>query len=331
MAGTGPRRALVTGAGGFVGSHLVQALARDGCEVRGFVRYTSAARAGWLETLPPSERGELEIVAGDLRDAEAVHRACEGVDAVFHLGALVGIPYSYVHLREVVETNVTGTLNVLVAARDRGVSRLLYASTSEVYGGAQYAPMDEAHPLSARSPYAATKVGGEKLAESFQAAFGLPVVVLRPFNMYGPRQSARAVIPTIITQALAGREIRLGNTTTTRDFTYVEDTVAAFVRAACVDDAVGRTFNLGSGTEISIGDLVAVIRHLIGDASGPVLADPSRHRPAASEVSRLIADSRLASEVLGWRPAVGLEEGLRRTIAWIRQHLGEYRVGRYEV
>jgi dTDP-glucose 4,6-dehydratase len=329
MAGT--RRALVTGAGGFVGSHLVEALVREGYRVRGFVRYTSTARAGWLETLAPSARDALDVVAGDLRDAEAVHRACDGVDTVFHLGALIGIPYSYVHLREVVETNVTGTLNVLVAARDHAVSRLVYASTSEVYGGARYAPMDEAHPLSARSPYAATKVGGEKLAESFHAAFGLPVVVLRPFNMYGPRQSARAVIPTIVTQALAGGEIRLGNTTTTRDFTYVEDTVRAFVCAARVDAAVGRTFNLGSGTEISIGDLADEIRRLVGAGGRPIRPDPSRHRPPASEVARLIADSRLARESLDWQPAVGFEEGLRRTIEWIRQHLGEYRVGRYEI
>ena len=331
MAGTGTRRALVTGAGGFVGSHLVEALLHEGYQVRGFVRYTSSARAGWLETLAPVSRQAIDVVAGDLRDAEAVRRACEGVDTVFHLGALVGIPYSYAHLREVVETNVIGTLNVLVAARDHGVSRMIYVSTSEVYGGARYAPMDEAHPLSARSPYAATKLGGEKLAESFHAAFGLPVVVLRPFNMYGPRQSARAVIPTIVTQALAGSEIRLGNTATTRDFTFVEDTVAAFIRAARADDAVGRTLNVGSGSEISIGDLVATIRRLAGADGVPVLADPGRHRPQASEVTRLIADSRLAERVLGWRPGVGLEEGLRRTIEWIRQNLAAYRVGRYEV
>jgi NAD dependent epimerase/dehydratase len=320
--------ALVTGAAGFVGSHLVERLVQAGYRVRCFLRYTSTDQRGFLSELSSSNK--IEIVAGDLRDAEAVRQAVQGTDVIFHLGALVGIPYSYVHPFEVVETNIMGTVNVLLAARDASVGRILFASTSEVYGTARYTPIDEKHPLQGQSPYSASKIGAEKTAESFHASFGLPTTVIRPFNIYGPRQSARAVIPTIITQALASDAIRLGNLQATRDFTYVEDTVAAFLLAAESDAAVGKTFNIGSNFEVSIRDVAEMVIRLVG-RKVPLIEDAARVRPNASEVQRLWGDSSLAYQTIGWKPSVSLEEGLGRTIRWISQNLDRYRVGEYAV
>lgn len=309
-------RTLVTGAGGFVGSHLVERLLADGEAVRAFVRYTSSGRAGWLETLSPRLRAGVEVVAGDVRDEGAVAAAMSGVGTVFHLAALIGIPYSFRHPRDVVETNVSGTLNVLLAARDAGVECLVHASTSEVYGSARTVPIDEGHPLHAQSPYAASKVAAEKLVESFHAAYGLPAVVLRPFNIYGPRQSARAVIPTVILQALAGDEIRLGTASPTRDFNFVADTVDAFVRAARRPAAVGRVLNVGTGREVAIADVVRVVGRLLGRGELRIITSEERLRPGTSEVTRLCADSRLAHELLDWAPRTTLEEGLYATIEW---------------
>jgi NAD dependent epimerase/dehydratase len=324
------RRALVTGAGGFVGSHLAERLARAGYAVRAFVRYTSAGRHGWLDHLEPDVRTSLEIVAGDLREAETVRRAATGVDVVFHLGALVGIPYSYEHPREVIETNLLGTLNVLLAARDAGMVRVVHTSTSEVYGTARYTPMDERHPLCAQSPYAASKVAAEKLVESFHASYGLPTVVLRPFNVFGPRQSGRAVIPAIISQALSSPAIGLGNTATRRDFTFVTDTVEAFALAAETHAAIGATLNVGTGREHAIGGIVETVGRLIGRPDLTVLNDAARVRPEASEVSRLCADATEARRVLGWEPTVSFEDGLQATITWIDAHRDRFRAGTYE-
>ncbi len=324
------KRILVTGAAGFIGSHLTEMLTKAGAGVRVFVRYNSSNGKGNLVDLDKSLLEEIEVMAGDLRDAEAVARAVTGCDLIFHLAALVGIPYSYQNPREVVETNIVGTLNVLTAARDQKVSRVVHTSTSEVYGSAQYVPMDEAHPLRGQSPYSASKIGADKLAESFYAAYELPVVTIRPFNSYGPRQSARAVIPTIITQALTGSEIRLGSRDTLRDFTFVLDTVAGFMRAAQVEQAVGRVINIGSGQEVSISELARRVVDTI-DGSGPIVLDEARLRPGRSEVKRLLADNRLAKELLDWEPQVGLDEGIRRTTAWIMAHFERYESGKYQI
>lgn len=321
------KRVLVTGAGGFVGSHLVERLAAYGCAVRCFIRYNSANRIGLLSELPADLQSRLEIVMGDLRDADAVRAAAQDVAAIFHLGALIAIPYSYHNPRDVFETNVMGTLNVMVAARDLGVARVVHTSTSEVYGTARFVPITEDHPLQGQSPYSASKIGADKVAESFHDSFGLPVVTVRPFNIYGPRQSARAVIPTIITQALTGDEVHLGALSPTRDFTLVHNTVEGFVRAAEADAALGGTFNLGSGFEISIGDLARRIIGLTGREVTLTAEESERMRPDKSEVQRLLADSTRARDVLGWTPRVGFDEGLQRTIDWIGSHLDRYRPG----
>ena len=320
---------LVTGAGGFIGSHLVERLHAEGAKVRAFVRYNSRGEAGLLRQLPPETLSQLEIIGGDIRDSSAIFTASEGVDVIFHLGALISIPYSYVHPREVTESNIIGTLNVLEAARHHKTARVIHTSTSEVYGTARYAPINEAHPLQGQSPYSASKIGADKLAESFHLSFNLPVVTVRPFNTFGPRQSARAVIPTIITQALAGKVIKLGNLDTTRDFTYVEDTVEGFLKAAQADDALGGTFNLGTGSEIRVGELAEKIISATG-TQARVQVEALRLRPDKSEVLRLISDNSLAKQSLGWSPRFSLDEGLGRTIAWIRDHLDMYKVGKYE-
>jgi dTDP-glucose 4,6-dehydratase len=268
-------------------------------------------------------------VGGDLRDPDAVRKAVDGCQFVFHLGALVSIPYSYFHPVEVAETNFIGTLNILIACRDLGVKRVIHTSTSEVYGTAQYAPIDEKHPLQGQSPYSASKIGADKLAESFSCSYGLPVVTVRPFNTYGPRQSARAVIPTIVTQALAKQSIQLGNLDATRDFTYVDDTVNGFLCAATASAIEGQTFNLGTGQEISIGSLAEKILQKLG-AEAKVSLDSKRLRPQMSEVMRLLSNNSLARERLSWNPLVGLDDGLDRTIAWIRENLDRYRIGIYE-
>ena len=323
------KKVLVTGAGGFIGSHLVETLIYQGAKVRAFVRYNSRGDAGLLKLLDPDFREKVQIIGGDLRDMVAVQSAMEGCQYVFHLGALISIPYSYYHPQEVAETNLLGTLNLLQASRVSQINRLIHTSTSEVYGTARYAPIDEAHPLQGQSPYSASKIGADKLVESFHCAYGLPVVTVRPFNTYGPRQSSRAVIPTIITQALTKDVIRLGNLETTRDFTYVEDTVNGFLRAAQVDSAEGDVFNLGTGQEFKIGDLVTMIIQLTG-SKATIEVDPARLRPQASEVFRLISNNSLAREKLGWQPKHDLRNGLQKTISWLESHLEMYRIGTYE-
>lgn len=323
------KHVLVTGAGGFIGSQLVEDLLTEGALVRAFVRYNSRADSGLLRLLPQELSASLELMAGDLRDPQAIREAVNGCEIVFHLGALISIPYSYQHPFEVAETNFMGTLNVLMACRDLGVARLVHTSTSEVYGTARYAPIDEAHPLQGQSPYSASKIGADKLAESFYSAYNLPVVTVRPFNTYGPRQSARAVIPTIITQALVHYTIHLGNLDTTRDFTYVSDTVAGFLSAAATQGVEGDVLNLGTGQEIRIGDVANRIARKV-DRPVKIVVDPDRLRPERSEVLRLISDNQQAREVLGWSPQVSLDKGLDLTIEWIRENLERYKPGKYE-
>jgi len=322
------RKVLVTGAGGFIGSHLTERLAQLGAQTRGFVHYSSRGRGGWLEHSP--FRGGIEIVAGDIRDSESVRQAMKGVDVVFHLAALVAIPYSYQAPASYVTTNIVGTLNVLQTAHDFKIARVLHTSTSEVYGTARHVPISENHPLQGQSPYSATKIGADKLAESFHRSFGLPLVTVRPFNVFGPRQSARAVIPTIITQALAGNAVRLGSLLPTRDLNFVGNTVDGFVAAAEADAAIGRTINLGSGREISIGDLAALIGRLMGRELR-IEKDSQRLRPEKSEVERLLADNALAHQLLGWQAKVSLEDGLRSTIEWFGDNLDGYRPHEYAV
>ncbi len=328
----GGRQVLVSGAGGFIGSHLVEQLARQGARVRAFVRYNSRGDFGLLRNLPEDIQNALEVISGDLRDGDAVSKAAAGCDTVFHLGAVISIPYSYVHPEETTSSNVMGTLNMLLACRDQEVRRMVHTSTSEVYGTAMQVPINEAHPLQGQSPYSAGKIGADKLAESFQRTYDLPVITIRPFNTFGPRQSARAVIPTIITQAVTQEVIRLGSLEPRRDFTYVSDTVRGFLLAAENDnrEALGGVFNLGTGTDVSIGDLVEEICDLLGHDI-IVETDTQRIRPSKSEVMQLIADNSRAGEILGWQPIYGLREGLQETISWIEDNLHQYHVGRYEI
>jgi dTDP-glucose 4,6-dehydratase len=324
------RKVLVTGAGGFIASHLVEKLVSAGAQVRAFTRYNSRGDVGMLRLIPPDIFSELEIVRGDLRDVEAVRGAVRGTDTVFHLGALIAIPYSYVHPREVIETNVMGTANLLMAAREFGGRRVVHTSTSEVYGTAQYSPIDEEHPLQGQSPYSASKIGADKIAESFYRSFEVPVVTLRPFNTYGPRQSARAVIPTIITQALTRDEVKLGSLDPSRDLTFVADTVNGFLCVAEADHVLGEEINLGNDNTIRIGDLVERIFGILGKTPR-VITDPQRIRPEKSEVMKLWASNQKAKELIGWEPRVSLEEGLRLTIEWISAHLDLYRPDQYTV
>lgn len=324
------KRVLVTGAGGFIGSQLVESLVLGGANVRAFVRYNSRGDSGLLRQLPIDVVRELDVVAGDLRDTAAVDRAVRDIDLVFHLGAIISIPYSYKHPMETAETNFMGTLNVLLACLSHNVERLIHTSTSEVYGTAQFTPMDESHPLQGQSPYSASKIGADKLVESFYRSYNLPAVTVRPFNTYGPRQSARAVIPTIITQALTAERIYLGNLDTRRDFTYVRDTVNGFICAAEAEDVLGQELNLGTGTDISIGELARQIIRLVGRPV-EIVTESERMRPEKSEVMRLLSDNGLARRVLDWEPTYSLEEGLRETIAWIGEHMDFYHVGQYEI
>lgn len=322
------RRVLVTGAAGFIGSHLVGSLVAEGAAVRAFVRYDSRGSRGHIDLLDPAVRNEVEIIAGDVRDGPTVDRAIAGCDTVFHLAALVAIPYSYLAPEAYVATNVGGTLNVLESARRAEVSRLVHTSTSEVYGTAQVTPITEQHPIRPQSPYAASKAGADHLALAYHSSFGTPVVVLRPFNTYGPRQSLRAVIPTIASQLIRGGPVRLGLVRPTRDFTFVTDTVAGFIRAATAPDAIGRTVQLGTGVEISIGDLAALLGEITGTAPR-IETDPDRIRPAASEVERLVADPSLARELLGWTPTVALRAGLHETVEWLRRNQATDRAAEY--
>ena len=322
----GKARILVTGADGFVGSHVAEALVRAGHPVRALVLYNSFGTHGWLDDSPADLRREMDIVAGDIRDAAAMRTAVKGCHAVLHLAALISIPYSYGAAESFVQTNVLGTLNLLNAALPENC-RFVHTSTSEVYGTAQFVPITEAHPLEAQSPYAATKIAADQLALSFQRSYGLPVTVIRPFNTYGPRQSARAVIPTVIGQLLAGeRRIKLGAVHPTRDFNYVADTARAFLAALDAEDVVGEVVNVGSNFEISIGDAVREIAQVMG-VKAEIETDPARIRPAASEVERLWADNRKAAKLLGWTPEYGGLDGFRRgleqTVAWFKRRGGQ--------
>ncbi len=314
---------LVTGAGGFIGSRLCERLVEEGASVRAFVRYTSRAEIGLLKQLPPEDLANIEIIRGDLRDFSAVEQAAKGVDTVFHLGALISIPYSYVHPVETVQTNILGTMNILEACRKTG-AKLVHTSTSEVYGTALRVPIDEDHPLQGQSPYSASKIGADKLVESYYRSFDVPAITIRPFNTYGPGQSNRAVIPTIITQALSGDVVRLGNLGAIRDFTYLDDTVEGFLLAGKAGLWNGETFNLGTGEEISIGAIAELIFKIMGEQP-EVKIEQDRLRPEKSEVLRLISDNHKAKEALNWQPKVGMEEGLRRTIEWISAHMDLYK------
>ena len=325
------RTVLVTGAGGFIGSHLVDALLERGDTVRAMVRYSSTGSWGWLERYARDTPAGLEILATDIRDPFSVSGAVRGCSLVFHLASLIAIPYSYHAPASYVDTNVTGTLNVLQACREHGTERMVHTSTSEVYGTAQYVPIDERHPLVGQSPYSATKIAADKLVESFHLSFGLPLVTLRPFNTFGPRQSARAVIPTVITQALAGSEvIRLGAVRPVRDMNFVTDTVSSFLAAASCDACVGQTLNSGRGEGISIGDLAREILDLCG-SHAEIATDERRLRPERSEVLDLVCDSSRLRETTGWRPAHTLREGLEKTIAWFRDNREGYKEALYNV
>jgi dTDP-glucose 4,6-dehydratase len=323
-------RDLVTGADGFIGSHLVQGLIAAGSSVRAFVQYNARNHWGWLEDLPAETLEEVDVRSGDLRDPASVRAAADQCDRIFHLGALIAIPYSYVAPGEYVATNVAGTLNVLQAAREQDVELLVHTSTSEVYGTARYVPIDEAHPLQAQSPYSASKIGADKLTESFSLSFRLPVVTVRPFNTYGPRQSARAVIPTIITQALSEPRVLLGSLEPIRDLTYVGDTVAGIIRAGQSPRAIGEIINLGQGAGTTIGELAEKIFELIGEQK-EIVTDEQRVRPSGSEVMRLVSDNSKARELLGWAPKTGLEEGLTETISWLRARLDLYKTDLYNL
>lgn len=320
---------LVTGAAGFIGSHLVERLVRDGHRVRAFARYNGRDERGHLDELPADVQAALEVHRGDLKDPEAVRAAVAGREWVFHLGALIAIPYSYQNPYDVVQVNVNGTAHVLDACRASDtLERVVLTSTSEVYGTAQRVPIDESHPLQGQSPYAATKIGADALGLSYHRSFGLPVAVLRPFNTFGPRQSARAIVPTIISQALARPVVRLGSLDPRRDLTYVEDTAGAFVSIAGCDDAIGRVVNVGRGSDVTIGELVDRVAAILGRPI-PVETDPARVRPPASEVGRLLAGTALAESLWGWRPTISLDEGLQRTIDWVRAHPHRFRVDQY--
>jgi dTDP-glucose 4,6-dehydratase len=320
---------LVTGAAGFIGSHLTERLVRDGHEVRVLVRYNGRDDRGHLDRLAPEIQGAVEVHRGDLKDPEAVRKAADGRAWIFHLGALIAIPYSYQNPYDVVQANVLGTAHVLDACRaSRALERVVLTSTSEVYGTAQYVPIDERHPLRGQSPYAATKIGADALGESYHRAFGLPVTILRPFNTFGPRQSARAIIPTIISQALTRPVVRLGSLEPRRDLTYVKDTVSGFVAIAGCDAALGRAVNIGRGDDLSIGDLVERIAARLGRPLR-VETETARVRPSASEVGRLLAGTALARELWGWTPRYTLDQALDETIAWVRDHLDLFRVDTY--
>jgi NAD dependent epimerase/dehydratase len=322
--------ALVTGADGFIGSHLVERLVARGAKVRAFVYYNSWNNLGWLGDVPPAVRDQVEIIGGDIRDAERVREATVGATHVFHLSSLIAIPYSYHAPRSYVETNITGALNVLQACREsRSLVQLLHVSTSEVYGTAQRVPIDEDHPLVGQSPYSASKIGADKIAESFHLSFGLPVVIARPFNTFGPRQTARAVIPTIASQLLSGvSELKLGALSPTRDFNFATDTAEGMLALSTCREAVGRTVNIGSGEEWSIGKTAEMLMKIVG-RDIPIITDDARLRPAGSEVNRLLADNRLITSLTKWRPQVPFQEGLEKTVAWIRKNIEKFDAKRY--
>ena len=325
------KKVLVTGADGFIGSHLVETLLDEGFDVRAFVYYNSFNTWGWLDTFPKEKLEKIEIFTGDVRDPNAVRQAAKGVDAIFHLAALIAIPYSYYAPDAYVDTNIKGTLNILQAARDLGTERVLVTSTSEVYGTAQYVPIDEKHPFQGQSPYSATKIGADRIAESFYRSFELPVTIVRPFNTFGPRQSARAVIPTIITQLLSGKtEIKLGSLTPTRDFNYVKDTARGFLEIYRSDKTIGQEINIATQKEISIGQLAEeLIRQINPEAK--IVCDEQRLRPSKSEVERLLGCNAKIKELTAWEPKYTFEQGLAETIAFLKDNMDKYKVDIYNV
>ena len=325
------KKVLVTGADGFIGSHLTESLLERGYDVKAFTMYNSFNTWGWLDTLPKEKLDQIEIFSGDVRDPNGVREAMKGVDGVFHLAALIAIPFSYHSPDSYVDTNIKGTLNVLQAARELETERIMVTSTSEVYGTAQYVPIDEKHPFQGQSPYSATKIGADRLAESFYRSFNLPVSIVRPFNTYGPRQSARAVIPTIITQLLAGKnEIQLGSLTPTRDFNFVKDTAAGFIAIAESDKTIGEEINIATQQEISIGDLAQEIIRQI-NPSAKIICDEQRLRPEKSEVNRLLGANEKIKRLTNWTPKYTFEEGIKETIAWLRENLDKYKTDIYNV
>jgi NAD dependent epimerase/dehydratase len=322
-------KVLVTGAGGFIGSHLTEELIRQGEEVRALVRYNSRDDRGLLEELPKDIQGQIEVIPGDLKDPDGVKKAVKGCHKIFHLGALIAIPYSYIHPFDFIQTNVIGTAHLLNACLEEGtVERFIHTSTSEVYGTAQYIPIDEKHPLQAQSPYAASKIAADKLVESYTLSFGLPIATIRPFNTFGPRQSLRAVIPTIVSQAIEDKKVRLGNTKPRRDFLFVKDTVRGFIQVGKCERAAGEVVNIGTGTDISIEELAEKILVLMGK-QGKIEVEEQRIRPEKSEVMQLLSDTHLARKLFQWVPRYTLEEGLRETIEWYRKNLSRFRVGSY--
>jgi NAD dependent epimerase/dehydratase len=327
------KKVLVTGAGGFIGSHIVEKLLEEGCEIRAFVHYNSFNRWGWLDSFPKEQLKQIEIFTGDIRDTNGVKTATKGVDIVFHLAALIGIPFSYHSPDSYVDTNIKGTLNILQACRDFNIEKVLITSTSEVYGTAKYVPIDEKHPRQGQSPYSATKIGADFIAESFYRSFDLPVVIVRPFNTYGPRQSARAVIPTIITQLLSGKdEIELGALHPTRDLVFVKDTVEGFIEIAKSDKTIGEEINIATAQEISILDLAKKIINIV-NPKAKIITENERLRPEKSEVERLLGDNTKIKTLTNWKPKYSLDEGLRITIEWFKnkENLKLYKPDIYNV
>ena len=325
------KKVLVTGSDGFIGSHLTETLLEAGFQVRAFVLYNSFNTWGWLDTLPKEKLNQIEIFSGDVRDPNAVRQAVKGMDAVFHLAALIAIPYSYYAPDAYVDTNIKGTLNILQAVRECETERLLVTSTSEVYGTAQYVPIDEKHPFQGQSPYSATKIGADRLAESFYRSFQTPVTIVRPFNTYGPRQSARAIIPTIITQLLSGQtEIKLGSLTPTRDFNYVKDTANGFLEIYRSDKTIGQEINIATQHEISMGDLANMLIEQI-NPQATIVCDEQRLRPVNSEVNRLLGANAKIMDLTNWKPHYSLKEGLSETIAFLKQNMNRYKTDIYNM
>lgn len=324
------KQVLVTGAGGFIGSHLTERLVDLGAKVTAFLRYSSRTDEAMIKLLSAEKKKEIRIIYGELRQPETVKKAMKGIAVVFNLAALISIPYSYLHPQEVFETNTLGTVNILTAAREEKAEKVIQTSTSEVYGTAQYVPIDERHPKQPQSPYSASKIAADAIALSFYYSFNLPVAIVRPFNTYGPRQSDRAVIPTLISQALVKEKILMGSTTPTRDFNFVSDTVEGFIRIAESEKSVGEEINIGSGCEISIGDLAEKIISLVGKRA-KLVKDEKRARPKKSEVERLLADNSKARKLLGWSPRVNLDTGLKKTIEWIKEHPHFYKPDTYNM
>lgn len=322
---------LVTGADGFIGSHLVETLVNEGSAVRALVYYNSFNNWGWLDTIERRTLSQIQVIAGDVRDQNCIREAVRGMDAVFHLAALIAIPYSYYAPESYVDTNIKGTLNILKASMDSNVHRVFITSTSEVYGTAQYVPIDEKHPLQGQSPYSATKIGADRMAEAFSRSFNLPLTIVRPFNTYGPRQSARAIIPTIISQLLSGKtEIKLGNLLPTRDFNYVKDTVRGFVEIARSDQTIGEEINIASQTEITVNDIFREISRQI-NPNAVAVADDERFRPSRSEVDRLLGSNEKIKRLTNWEPRYTLENGLKETISWMSENINRYKTEIYNI